>query len=229
MKKSGHFLIVLFMMAAALLFASCQISSDPYDNGSSTDDSSSSGTDTSSSSTDTSGDDTTDSGTTDTIGTSWGTLFANTGHNPIDLQIWQNYTSDISDTSSGQICTITDGSTWFGGAIVQSSSAAPTSCVYYDMSSVAKVTFEVKASAAGTIWVGYSSASASDALDKKTGLSVTTDWQTVTLTQAGVAKAWSIFAFGGEPNVWATNATICFKNITYYDASGNSIALLYAK
>ena len=223
MKKSRTSFIVLFMMAIALLFASCQAESDPYDDSTST--STQTGGSSSGGSTGTS----TGGTTGDTIGTSWGTLFANTGHNPIDLQIWQNYTSDISDTTSGQVCTITDGTKWFGGAIVQSSSATPTSCVYYDMSSVTKVTFEVKASAAGTIWVGYSNASASDALYKKTGLSVTTDWQTVTLTQAGVAKAWSIFAFGGEPNVWATNATICFKNITYYDASGNSIALLYAK
>lgn len=159
---------------------------------------------------------------TETIGDSWGSLFSNRSHNPIDLQVWQGFDAEFDD-DYGMKCEVLPGA-WFGGAIVQNCSAAPADSVFYDMSAVTKVTFKVKASRNMAIWAGYSNKAKSDSFEKK-NIDVTTEWQTVTLTKKGVKQAWSIFAFGSDGV--SDDAWLAFKDITYLDANGKSVTLKY--
>ena len=170
-------------------------------------------------------------GGSDTIGTAWGALFSNTEHNPIDLQVWKNFAATYDDNGMNVKFQKTDttADVWFGGAIVQNMGAEVADSVYYDMSSVAKITFEVKATAEMPIWAGYSNQNQTDSFVKQ-NLNVTTNWQTITITSPGVAKAWSIFAFGCDNtgNVYQ-NDTLYFKNVTYLNSNGESVTLKYAQ
>ena len=159
---------------------------------------------------------------TETIGESWGALFSNRSHNPIDLQVWQGLDAEFDD-DYGMKCELLPGA-WFGGAIVQNCSAAVADSVFYDMSAVTKVTFKVKASMNMTIWAGYSDKAKSDSFVKQ-NVNVTTDWQTITLTKKGVKQAWSIFAFGSDGV--NDDAWLAFKDVTYLDANNNSVSLKY--
>lgn len=167
----------------------------------------------------------------DTIGNAWGALFSNTKHNPIDLQVWQNFAATYDDNGMNVKYTATEGAKgdWFGGAIVQNMKAAVATSVYYDMSSVAKITFKVKATASMPIWVGYSNQNQTDSFIKQ-NINVATDWQTITITSPGVSKAWAIFGFGSDnPGNVLQNATLYFKDVTYLDSNGESVTLKYAK
>ena len=165
-----------------------------------------------------------DVSTSDTIGDSWGTLFATTEHNPIDLQVWQGFDSEF-DSEYGMKSEIIGGA-WFGGAIVQNSGAKPAESLYYDMSSVKKMTFKVKASENMTIWAGYSNQNKTDSLIKQ-NINVTTSWQEITVSGAGVQKAWAIFAFGSDGA--SDGSWLAFKDITYLDSSNKSVVLKYIK
>ena len=181
--------------------------------------------DTSKDNTQTSNDNSSDDvSTSDTIGDSWGTLFATTEHNPIDLQVWQGFDSEF-DSEYGMKSEIIGGA-WFGGAIVQNSGAKPAESLYYDMSSVKKMTFKVKASENMTIWAGYSNQNKTDSLIKQ-NINVTTSWQEITVSGAGVQKAWAIFAFGSDGA--SDGSWLAFKDITYLDSSNKSVVLKYIK
>ena len=181
--------------------------------------------DTSKDNTQTSNDNSSDDvSTSDTIGDSWGTLFATTEHNPIDLQVWQGFDSEF-DSEYGMKSEIIGGA-WFGGAIVQNSGAKPAESLYYDISSVKKMTFKVKASENMTIWAGYSNQNKTDSLIKQ-NINVTTSWQEITVSGAGVQKAWAIFAFGSDGA--SDGSWLAFKDITYLDSSNKSVVLKYIK
>ena len=165
-----------------------------------------------------------DVSTSDTIGDSWGALFSSTDHNPIDLQVWQGFDAEF-DSENGMTAEII-GTKWFGGAIVQSSGAQVADSIYYDMSSVKKMTFKVKASKNMAIWAGYSNQNKTDSLIKQ-NINVTTSWQTITVTGNGVKNAWAIFAFGSDG---ASNGDLLFfKDITYLDSNNKSVVLKYIK
>ncbi|BDC92370.1 hypothetical protein SAMN04487977_102234 [Treponema bryantii] len=164
------------------------------------------------------------SGTSDTIGDSWGALFSDRTHNPIDLQVWQGFDASY-DSENGMKCVVIPGA-WFGGAIVQDNAASPKDCIYYDMSKVSKVTFKVKASNNMTIWAGYSNQNKNDSLVKQ-NINVTTSWQTITLTQKGVSNAWAIFAFGSDGV--SSEEWLAFKDVTYFDSENESLSLKYVQ
>lgn len=163
-------------------------------------------------------------GGSDTIGNAWGSLFSNTNHSPIDLQVWKGFEAK-PDGDNGLKATV-NGDEWFGGAIVQNFNPEPVDSVCYNMSAVKKVTFKVKASKNISIWAGYSTVSKSgDHIEQP--INATTDWQDVTINQQGVPEAWAIFAFGGPANSKGT--TIYFKDITYLDSNGESVTLKYVQ
>jgi hypothetical protein len=170
-------------------------------------------------------------GGSDTIGNAWGALFSNTNHSPIDLQVWQNFEAIYNDNGMNVKFKATEGANgdWFGGAIVQNMGQTPANSIYYDMSSVAKVTFQVKATTAMPVWVGYSNQNQTDSLIKQ-NINVTTDWQTITINSPGVAKAWAIFALGCDnPGKVYQNATLSFKDVTYLNSNGESVTLKYVQ
>lgn len=165
-----------------------------------------------------------DVSTSDTIGDSWGALFSSTEHNPIDLQVWQGFDADY-DSEYGMKTEIIGGA-WFGGAIVQNCGSEPENSIYYDMSSVKKITFKVKASENMTIWAGYSNQNKTNSLIKQ-NINVTKSWQEITISGDGVQRAWAIFAFGsdGAPG----GSWLAFKDITYLDSNNKSVVLKYIK
>lgn len=225
MKKLVKLLAAIGTLSLLFSFAACDIPTESELLGITPGNEKSPSLDTSKDNTQTSNDNSSDDvSTSDTIGDSWGTLFATTEHNPIDLQVWQGFDSEF-DSEYGMKSEIIGGA-WFGGAIVQNSGAKPAESLYYDMSSVKKMTFKVKASENMTIWAGYSNQNKTDSLIKQ-NINVTTSWQTITVTGAGVQRAWAIFAFGSDGA--SDGSWLAFKDITYLDSSNKSVVLKYIK
>ena len=225
MKKIVKFVIALGMLSLLFSFAACDLPTESELLGITPGSEKTSGNDKGNDDFPSSNDNTSDDvSTSDTIGDSWGSLFVTTEHNPIDLQVWQGFDSDF-DTEYGMKSEIMGGS-WFGGAIVQNSGAKPAESLYYDMSSVKKMTFKVRASENMTIWAGYSNQNKNDSLIKQ-NVNVTTSWQTITISGSGVQKAWAIFAFGSDGA--SDGSWLAFKDITYLDSSNKSVALKYIK
>ena len=225
MKKLVKLLAAIGALSLLFSFAACDIPTESELLGITPGNEKIPSLDTSKDNTQTSNDNSSDDvSTSDTIGDSWGTLFATTEHNPIDLQVWQGFDSEF-DSEYGMKSEIIGGA-WFGGAIVQNSGAKPAESLYYDMSSVKKMTFKVKASENMTIWAGYSNQNKTDSLIKQP-INVTTSWQEITVSGAGVQKAWAIFAFGSDGA--SDGSWLAFKDITYLDSSNKSVVLKYIK
>ncbi len=225
MKKLVKLLAAIGTLSLLFSFAACDIPTESELLGITPGNEKIPSLDTSKDNTQTSNDNSSDDvSTSDTIGDSWGTLFATTEHNPIDLQVWQGFDSEF-DSEYGMKSEIIGGA-WFGGAIVQNSGAKPAESLYYDMSSVKKMTFKVKASENMTIWAGYSNQNKTDSLIKQ-NINVTTSWQEITVSGAGVQKAWAIFAFGSDGA--SGGSWLAFKDITYLDSSNKSVVLKYIK
>lgn len=225
MKKLVKLLAAIGTLSLLFSFAACDIPTESELLGITPGNEKIPSLDTSKDNTQTSNDNSSDDvSTSDTIGDSWGTLFATTEHNPIDLQVWQGFDSEF-DSEYGMKSEIIGGA-WFGGAIVQNSGAKPAESLYYDMSSVKKMTFKVKASENMTIWAGYSNQNKTDSLIKQ-NINVTTSWQEITVSGAGVQKAWAIFAFGSDGA--SDGSWLAFKDITYLDSSNKSVVLKYIK
>ena len=225
MKKLVKLLAAIGTLSLLFSFAACDIPTESELLGITPGNEKIPSLDTSKDNTQTSNDNSSDDvSTSDTIGDSWGTLFATTEHNPIDLQVWQGFDSEF-DSEYGMKSEIIGGA-WFGGAIVQNSGAKPAESLYYDMSSVKKMTFKVKASENMTIWAGYSNQNKTDSLIKQP-INVTTSWQEITVSGAGVQKAWAIFAFGSDGA--SDGSWLAFKDITYWDSNNKSVVLKYIK
>jgi len=225
MKKLVKLLAAIGTLSLLFSFAACDIPTESELLGITPGNEKIPSLDTSKDNTQTSNDNSSDDvSTSDTIGDSWGSLFATTEHNPIDLQVWQGFDSEF-DSEYGMKSEIIGGA-WFGGAIVQNSGAKPAESLYYDMSSVKKMTFKVKASENMTIWAGYSNQNKTDSLIKQP-INVTTSWQEITVSGAGVQKAWAIFAFGSDGA--SDGSWLAFKDITYLDSSNKSVVLKYIK
>ena len=225
MKKLVKLLVAIGTLSLLFSFAACDIPTESELLGITPGNEKIPSLDTSKDNTQTSNDNSSDDvSTSDTIGDSWGTLFATTEHNPIDLQVWQGFDSEF-DSEYGMKSEIIGGA-WFGGAIVQNSGAKPAESLYYDMSSVKKMTFKVKASENMTIWAGYSNQNKTDSLIKQ-NINVTTSWQEITVSGAGVQKAWAIFAFGSDGA--SDGSWLAFKDITYLDSNNKSVVLKYIK
>ena len=225
MKKLVKLLAAIGTLSLLFSFAACDIPTESELLGITPGNEKIPSLDTSKDNTQTSNDNSSDDvSTSDTIGDSWGTLFATTEHNPIDLQVWQGFDSEF-DSEYGMKSEIIGGA-WFGGAIVQNSGAKPAESLYYDMSSVKKMTFKVKASENMTIWAGYSNQNKTDSLIKQ-NINVTTSWQEITVSGAGVQKAWAIFAFGSDGA--SDGSWLAFKDIAYLDSSNKSVVLKYIK
>lgn len=171
----------------------------------------------------------------DTIGDSWGALFENKAHSPFDTQIWED-TADIdSDFSQGMKITAKKGNKgdlgWVGVVVCQKNDkgADAEGCVFYDMSKVAKMTFEVKASKALKATCVYTAGEGAGLAEseKIENVNATTEWQTVPFEKKGAAKAFSPFACviaGTSAGDW-----IMIRNIKYLDSEGNSVALKYVE
>jgi hypothetical protein len=202
MKKIMKVAFAAAALGAALVFAGCagSASADTTDSGSGT------GTGTG-------------SGTTDTTGL-WSKF------DGADCQIWgSTFTAAESGDGSGWIFTVGSAG-WWGGCFCNSGSVAPTDTgvITFDMSKVAKISFDVKGSAVGSFWASTSDAAAKTA--NQTAIPLTTDWVNKSFTVSGTsAKDYGVLDIGGGDLSTTTTAgyEVYIKNIAFWDASGNEI------
>jgi hypothetical protein len=141
-----------------------------------------------------------------------------------DLQIWSNtFTAESSDTD-GMVFTV-GSSGWWGGCFCNNAADAVGSATTFDMSDIAKITFDVKGSAAGSFWVSCSNSSA--AVTGQTAIALTTDWVNKTFSCASYVSSTDYGVLdvgGGDLGTTSTSGyKVYIKNIAFWDASGNEI------
>lgn len=138
-----------------------------------------------------------------------------------DIQIWSNTFTAEEDSTDGLVITV--GSVgWWGGCFCNAGAVAPTASdvVTFDMSNVAKITFDAKASASGSMWVSCSDSAANT--KGKTTMNLTTDFVSQTFNCTGNVSStdYGVLDFGGEN---ASGTIVYIKNIAFYDSTGTEI------
>lgn len=143
-----------------------------------------------------------------------------------DLQIWPNGDSFTADDTKGYL-EVTIGSLgWWGGCYCDSKSGKVGTAGYvsFDMSKVAKITFDAKGSATGSFWVSQSDKDSKTA--NQVAVSLTTDWVAQTYTTSGTSSTdYGVLDIGGGDKATTTTAgyKVYIRNIAFYDASGAEI------
>lgn len=143
-----------------------------------------------------------------------------------DLQIWDGTFTAETDNTNGLIITV--GSVgWWGGSFCNNGATAANAVdvVTFNMSNVAKITFDAKASATGSMWVSNSNSSATG--QGLTAITLTTEWATKTFNCSGSVSAndYAVMAIGGgELSTTTTSGyKVYIKNIAFWNSSGVEI------
>lgn len=211
MKEVKKTMVVCLLVATAALFASCVQSGTP-DTGGSNSDLSSNGAQ---------GD---DSNSGSNSGSTTGSTILWSTFEGCDLQIWSG-TFTSTEGSNGLEITVSAPDGWWGGCFCDSGANAAGAAVTFDMSKVASITFDAKASAAGSMWVSSSNNAAK--VTGQTKIALTTDWVTQTYACAGNVSSsdYGVLDIGGGDLSTTTTAgyVIDIKNIKFLDASGAEI------
>lgn len=213
------FLVVLFGFVA-LNSCSGTDAEDSTSNGSGSGSGSGSGTDTTTDGTGATTGDTSGGGTTTTTDKVWKTFEG------ADLQIWINGETFTADDSKGYLEVTVGSSGWWGGCYCDSKAGkvGTTGYVSFDMSKVAKITFDAKGSAAGSFWVSQSDKDSKVA--NQVAITLTTDWVAQTYTTSGTSSTdYGVLDIGGgDKNTTTTSGyKVYIRNIAFYDASGKEI------
>lgn len=139
------------------------------------------------------------------------------------IQIWQDEWNDHDmtfsiDYKSG---TITVGSVgWWGGAVGSYDNGVDNGGTF-DLSKVAEIRFDAKASTYGTIYFNVDK-------NNKNELDIATEYMTYSIpVKKASAKATNLFVIGGVRDLSDPGTTLTFKNIAFYDAKGNEIIPQY--
>ncbi len=143
------------------------------------------------------------------------------------MQVWQEtpsspLTASLAETEDGLEITI-GSSGWWGMCFCNDASVgANSNPVTFDMSNVAKITFEAKASKNATMWVGQSPRSSTPANQKTISLTTSFETKTYTLSNPGT-DCYGVLDLGGDPQQGHTvesDVVITIKNIKFLDANG---------
>ena len=144
------------------------------------------------------------------------------------MQVWKDewtkaLTADLNETDEGLEITVGD-SGWWGMCFCNDASVgANDGPVTFDMSKVAKITFEAKASKAGSIWVAQSPRDSNPANTQTKKL--TKEFQTISYSLVNPGTdCYGVLDIGGDPNrgnIVASDSVITIKNIKFLDAKGN--------
>ena len=174
------------------------------------------------------------------------TLFSNLGISKdesfIDLQVWSNTFKADFISEGMRVIPISSG--WFGGAIVnQEANLGATDYDLFDFSNITKMTFEIKGSMPASALRFYITRNEQldMGIDKLEypgegksladfGVEILEDeWSMVTFDDLPDFKFVNFpIAFGNNGSGWEGGYFI-IRNITYYDAYGNSVELKYVK
>ena len=171
------------------------------------------------------------------------TLFSNIGISEdkpfIDLQVWSNTFKADFISEGMRIIPISSG--WFGGAIVnQEANLGVTDYDLFDFSNISRMTFEIKGTMPASALRFY--ITRNEQLDM--GIEKLEYPEGKTLADFGVEiseNEWTTVTFDNLPDFDFVNFPIAFgnngsgwegeyfiiRNITYYDAEGNSVELKY--
>ena len=144
------------------------------------------------------------------------------------MQIWKteyepyNFTADLDETDEGLEITVLDEG-WWGICFCNDASVGKDSpdVVTFDMSNVAKITFEAKASKKGSIWIAQSPRDSNPYNQQTISLSTSFETKTYKLKNPG-NDCYGLFDLGGgEGNIVASDSVITIKNVKFLDANGN--------
>jgi hypothetical protein len=143
-----------------------------------------------------------------------------------DLQIWPNGDSFTADDTKGYLEITVSSLGWWGGCYCDSKAGkvGTTGYVSFDMSKVAKITFDAKGSAAGSFWVSQSDKDSKVA--NQVAVTLTTDWVAQTYTTSGTSSTdYGVLDIGGGDKGTTTTAgyKVYIRNIAFLDASGKEI------
>jgi len=139
------------------------------------------------------------------------------------IQIWQDEWNDHDvtfaiDYKSG---TITVGSVgWWGGAFGSYDNGVDNGG-RFDLSKLAEIRFDAKASTYGTIYFNVDN-------NNKNEVDIPSEYMTYSIpVKKASAKAANLFVIGGVRDLSDPGTTITLKNIAFYDAKGNEIIPQY--
>ena len=143
------------------------------------------------------------------------------------MQVWQAtpsspLTASLAETEDGLEITIgSEG--WWGMCFCNDASVgADMNPVTFNMSKVATITFEAKASKNATMWVGQSPRNSNPANQKTISLTTSFETKTYTLSNPGT-DCYGVLDLGGDPklnNTVESDVVITIKNIKFLDANG---------
>lgn len=143
------------------------------------------------------------------------------------MQIWRaeyapyNSTADLEETDDGLAITVLDEGWWGMCFCNDASVGANDSPVTFDMSKVAKITFEAKASKKGSMWISQSPRDSKPYNKQQISLSTKFESKSYTLKNPGT-DCYGLFDLGGEDgNITASDSVITIRNIKFLDANGN--------
>ena len=140
-----------------------------------------------------------------------------------DMQVWDK-TVKLTETKDGLEIKI--GSLgWWGMCFCNKSDvgAENPECVTFDMSKVAKISFEAKASETAAMWISQSDANSIPQNEKVINLSTSFETKIYELSNPGT-KDYGLFDIGGKKEnntTYKTNVVITIKNIKFLDSNGN--------
>ena len=139
------------------------------------------------------------------------------------VQIWQDEWNDHDMTFSLDYAegTITVGSVgWWGGAFGSYDNGKDNGNTF-DLSKVAEVRFDAKASTYGTVYFNIDN-------NNKNELDIATEYMTYSVpVKKASAKATNLFVIGGVRDLSDPGTTITLKNVSFYDAKGKEIVPQY--
>ncbi len=143
------------------------------------------------------------------------------------MQVWKGeysglLTADLDETDEGLEITIKDEGWWGMCFCNDAAVGAESDPVTFDMSKVAKISFEAKASKNGSMWVAQSPKNSKPANTKSINLTTSFETKTYTLSNPGT-DCYGVLDLGGDPNLGNTvesDVVITIKNIKFLDANG---------
>lgn len=146
-----------------------------------------------------------------------------------DIQVWgsNGNTADAKSTATGLDITIKAPEGWWGLCFCNDAklSASSSGVITFDMSKVAKITFDAKASVSGaSIWVSQSDNSAQPINQTKIELSDAFETKTFVLQNPGKNDYGVLDIGGGDLGTTVTkDVVISVKNIKFLDSKNKEI------
>lgn len=138
-----------------------------------------------------------------------------------DMQVWEG-TAMLEETDDGLEITIGSAG-WWGMCFCNAAAVGPAAsdCVTFDMSNIAKITFEAKASEKASIWASQSNAESKPTNQTKIDLTTSYETKTFTLKNPG-KKDYGVLDIGGGDlgTTTKSDVVVYIKNIKFFNASG---------